>query len=823
MNARSVVVTSALLILPALADAGTRRFVTSERLTLGTGQNNTASLSIDDLDGDGDPDVAVANGRHWPQQNLLLFNQGRSRFNLVRPLGQDMAASYSTAIGDLDGDGDQDIAVGNDMAPNLVFLNDGKGHFREAGEFGEPASIRSLALADIDDDGDIDLLANVRGRQNLIHLNDGHGNFKSSRPFGMASDSTICTAIADLDGDGFPDLILANRDRQQNVVLLNDRKGGFEKRLPFGSGHDETRSVAVADFNGDGRVDWVTGNIGRSNEVYLGDGKGGSDRTIRFGAAHGRSYSVAAADMDRDGIPDVVVGNVGQSNMVFFNEGKGTNFSAIPFGDPSHITYHVATGDLNEDGYPDIAVANSGAQNLVYLNLPNRGAVPSMESRTTKSPPPAKRMPGAITSSQNWPAFRGNQGRGVADGYPLRTRWNADRKAGEVTGVHWRTGIPGLGHSSPVIWGNRLFVCTAVPESGAAALSLGAGGRPTAAADEGTHRWLVLCFDKRSGKELWRRVAHEGKPRTTRHVKATQANSSVAVDGRHVVAFFGSEGLHCFDLDGRLLWTRDLGVVDISKYGIGWGYASSPVIHGDRIALVCDDPKNPFVTVLRLHDGRELWRVSRRKVSERSWGTPLILQGNDRVQVVVNGWPVVMSYDLKNGEELWRITDGGDNPIPTPFLADGHIYVASAHGPKSPIYVIRPGARGDITPTRDAPSNNGVIWSVMKGGSYMSTPVVYRGQIYLGTHSIMRSFNSRTGEPIFTERLPKGASIIASLVAGDGKIYCASENGSVYVLKAGEDLDLLATNALGEPCLASPAISEGILYFRTTKSLIAIK
>ena len=182
-----------------------------------------------------------------------------------------------------------------------------------------------------------------------------------------------------------------------------------------------------------------------------------------------------------------------------------------------------------------------------------------------------------------------------------------------------------------------------------------------------------------------------------------------------------------------------------------------------------------------------------------------------------------MSYDLKNGEELWRITDGGDNPIPTPFLADGHIYVASAHGPKSPIYVIRPGARGDITPTRDAPSNNGVIWSVMKGGSYMSTPVVYRGQIYLGTHSIMRSFNSRTGEPIFTERLPKGASIIASLVAGDGKIYCASENGSVYVLKAGKDLDLLATNALGEPCLASPAISEGILYFRTTKSLIAIK
>ena len=813
MTARLAVVALTFLLLPSNGDAAARRFVTSSRLVLGTAEHSSASLSLGDLDRDGDLDVAVANGRHWPQPNFLFFNQGRARFNLVRPLGRDLAASYSTALADLDGDGDLDIAVGNDLAPNLVFLNDGAGRFRPGTEFGEPASIRSLALVDVDGDGDVDILTNVRGRQNRIYLNDGRASFRKSRDFGNASDSTIHTAVGDLDGDGHADLILANRDRQQNVVLLNDGRGHFNQRVPFGSRHDETRAVAVADFNGDGRLDWATGNIGQANEVYFGDGRGGFERTVRFGRADGRTYSVAVGDMDANGLVDIVVGNAGQPNAVHFNRRKGEAFAATTFGEPSEITYHVAVGDLNQDGMPDIAVANSGGRNTIALNLP------ANRSRSSQSVSAKPVVAAKLASTADWPSFRGTDAKGVADDHPLPTAWNADASTGDITGVLWRTKIPGLGHSSPIIWGNRVFVCTAEAENGETALALGVGGRPTAADDSGVHRWLVLCLDKHTGKELWRRVAHEGKPRTTRHVKATQANSSVAVDGKHVVAFFGSEGLHCYDLDGNLLWKKDLGAVDISKYGIGWGYASSPAIQGDRIVLVCDDPKIPFVTALRLQDGEELWRVSRKGVSERSWSTPLTHQD----QVVVNGWPVVMSYDLETGRELWRIKDGGDNPIPTPFLADGLIYVASAHGRKSPIYVIRPSARGDITPTRDEPSNAGVVWSVMKGGSYMSTPVVYRGQIYLGTYSILRSFNSQTGEAIFDERLPRGAAIVASLVAGDGKIYCASENGSVYVLKAGKEFELLATNAMGEPCLASPAISEGVLYFRTTKSLIAIK
>ncbi len=428
----------------------------------------------------------------------------------------------------------------------------------------------------------------------------------------------------------------------------------------------------------------------------------------------------------------------------------------------------------------------------------------------------------AADDPQNWPAFRGPGATGVAEGYALPTSWNADPADPDTQGVLWRTAVPGLGHSSPVVWGDRIFLCTAITKNGEASLMLGAGGRPTAADGSQEHRWVVLCYDKSTGKELWRKTAHKGTPRTTRHVKATQANTSLAVDGKHVVAFFGSEGLHCYDLDGHLQWSRDLGVVNISKYGIGWGYASSPAIHQDRIALTCDDPSNPYLVVLRLSDGEELWRVSRAGISERSWSTPLIHQGPEETQVVVNGWPWIVSYDLQTGKELWRIHGGGDNPIPTPFVSNGWIYITSAHGRQSPIYVVRPEARGDITPSRQAPSNEGIVWSTFKGGSYMSTPVVYGEHIYLGTHSIIRCFDATTGAEVYTERLD-GASIIASLVAADGKIYCASEEGVVHVLAAGPDFEVLARNPLGEPCFATPAISQGALYFRTTKSLIAIK
>jgi outer membrane protein assembly factor BamB len=430
----------------------------------------------------------------------------------------------------------------------------------------------------------------------------------------------------------------------------------------------------------------------------------------------------------------------------------------------------------------------------------------------------------ATDDGPDWPTFRGPGGRGVAEGFPVRTQWNADANASEIDGVLWRTEVPGLGHSSPVVSGDRIFLATAIASDGKAPLKVGPGGRPEAADDNGEQSWVVLCYDRRTGKELWRKIAHQGRPRATRHAKATHANTSIVVSGSQLLAFFGSEGLHCYDRDGNLKWSRDLGVINISKYGIGWGYASSPAIHNDRIAVVCDDPENPYLAVLNLSDGTEIWRVSREDVCERSWSTPFIHNHGERTQIVVNGWPWIVSYDLETGKEFWRIRGGGDNPVPTPFEANGWIYLTNAHGGLSPIYVVRPEASGDISLAKDETSNKAIVWSTPRGGCYMSTPVVYRDYLYLGnSNGVVRCFNAKTGEKVYEQRLETGAGIISSLVAADGKIFCASENGTVYVLAAGPEFKVLARNKMGQPCFATPAISQGVLYFRTTESLIAVK
>ncbi len=421
----------------------------------------------------------------------------------------------------------------------------------------------------------------------------------------------------------------------------------------------------------------------------------------------------------------------------------------------------------------------------------------------------------------DWPGFRGPGARGIATGYETAQSWDATSATDEA--ILWRADVPGLGHSSPTIFGDRLFVTTAVSDVSNVPLQVGSGGNTASADDNGTQTWLVLCYDKNTGKELWRKEAKRGEPRAARHPKATHANATIAVDERHVVAFFGSEGCYCFDHQGNLLWELDLGVIDVSKYGQGWGYASSPAIHNDRVVLVCDDPQQPFLVALRLSDGEELWRKSRMGDCERSWGTALIHEDGNSTQVVVNGWPWIVSYDLNTGDEIWRIEGGGDNPTPTPFAIDDRIYITNAHGGPSPIYAIDSGAKGNLSDS-DSASLKSVIWKVDRGGSYMSTPVVWGDYLYLGnTNGIVRCFHALTGEKVYEERLGNGALITGSLVAADDKIYCPSEDGFVYVLRAGPEFKILATNQMGEPCFATPAISAGILFVRTTASLFAIR
>ncbi len=425
--------------------------------------------------------------------------------------------------------------------------------------------------------------------------------------------------------------------------------------------------------------------------------------------------------------------------------------------------------------------------------------------------------------NNNWPMFRGPGASGVADGYPTRTTWNADPAAGNVTGVLWKTDIPGLGHSSPIVWENRIFLATAVRLAGKASLRIGDYGDNKAAQDGDEQRWVVLCFDKRSGKRLWEHVLRTGLPRVERHQKSSHANTTLVTDGQRLVAFLGAEGLHCFDLDGGLLWSRDLGALNPGRYGIGYGFGSSPVLHRDRIVLLCDDPTTPFVACFRLTDGKELWRVSRVGDCERSWGTPLIHLEETKSQVVTNGWPFIISYDLESGKEIWRMRSGGDVPIPSPFIAGGLIVVTNSHGGQSPIYVVRPSARGDISLPDGVNSSEAIAWSNLNGGSYISTPVVYGGHIYLANRNgVVRCYEFGTGRRTFEERMGAGVAFSSSLVAADGKIYCPAEEGIVHVIKAGPALEVLAQNQMGEPCLATPAISEGVLFFRTVGSLLAI-
>ena len=343
--------------------------------------------------------------------------------------------------------------------------------------------------------------------------------------------------------------------------------------------------------------------------------------------------------------------------------------------------------------------------------------------------------------------------------------------------------------------------------------------------DDTSHEWHVYCLDKKTGKIAWQQTANTGVPKIKRHMKSTHANSTLATDGQHLVAFFGSEGLYAYDLKGKLLWKKDLGVLDAGFYMVPeaqWETGSSPVIHDGIVIVQADVQKGSFLAAFDVRDGKELWRSARSDVP--TWGTPTIHQVNGQSQVIVNGMRHAGAYDLKTGKEIWKLTGGGDIPVPTPVVSDGLVYLTNAHGPMSPVYAIRETASGDVSLSSGASSNAGVAWSYPRDGGYMCTPLVYRGLVYIVKfNGVLNVYDAKTGEKKFQERFAGGTSAFtASPVASDGKVYFANEDGQVFVLKASPTYELLSTNDMGSSVLATPAISEGRLLFRTQKELISI-
>lgn len=429
--------------------------------------------------------------------------------------------------------------------------------------------------------------------------------------------------------------------------------------------------------------------------------------------------------------------------------------------------------------------------------------------------------PAAPKPGVDWPSFRGIGASGISEGAPLPATWSV----AENKGIRWKTSIEGLGHSSPVIWGNTLCVTTAVSGRSDATLKPGLYGDITPVTDDTSHTWKLICLDKKTGSVMFNRAIHTGVPKVKRHLKSTHASSTLATDGDHLVAMLGSEGLYAFDMSGKQLWTKDLGVLDSGFYMVPdaqWEFGSSPVIHDGVVVIQADVQKNSFLAAFDVATGKELWRTARTDVP--TWGTPTIHQVGTRTQVLVNGWHHAGAYDFKTGEEIWFINGGGDIPVPTPIVGGGFVYLTNAHGMLSPVYAVRDTATGDISLKTGETSNANIAWSVPRGGSYMSTPLLYRDVLYVcGWNGVLQAFNPTTGERLYQERLGAGTSAFtSSIVAGDGKLYFTTEEGDVHIVTAGRTFALAGTQSLGDSTFATPAISEGVIYFRTSKGIVAV-
>jgi len=423
--------------------------------------------------------------------------------------------------------------------------------------------------------------------------------------------------------------------------------------------------------------------------------------------------------------------------------------------------------------------------------------------------------------SVDWPSFRGINGAGVADGFATATTWDIATKSH----VLWTTAVPGLGLSSPVIWGNKLCVTTAISGAKDAGLKPGLYGDIASVNDDTEHTWKLLCYDKTTGKSLVDRTILTGVPKVKRHTKSTHASATVATDGSKLVVMLGSEGLHVFDMNGTPLWKKDFGLLDSGYFQAPqaqWAFASSPIIHDGVVIIQADVQKNSFLAAFDLASGKELWRTPRADVP--TWSTPTIHQVGGKTQVLVNGWKHTGAYDFKTGAEIWKLNGGGDIPVPTPIVGLGFVFITNAHGPGAPVLAIKETATGDISLAAGQTTNDHIAWSLPRDGAYLVSPVLYRDQLYVTkSNGAFNVFNAKTGERVHQARFGTGTTAFtASTIAADGKLYFTGEDGDVHVLKAGT-FEVLATNSLGATTLATPAVSEGVLYFRTQTGLIAIK
>ena len=423
----------------------------------------------------------------------------------------------------------------------------------------------------------------------------------------------------------------------------------------------------------------------------------------------------------------------------------------------------------------------------------------------------------AAPSSPNWPQFRGPGAMGVADDPNLPDRWSTNEN------VAWKIEVPGRGWSSPIVWGNQVFLTTVVSEGEVEPAKKGLYfGGERKDVPQAAHHWLVLCYDLKSGRELWRQETHGGTPRNQLHVKNTYASETPVTDGERVYAYFGNVGLFCYDLDGKPLWQTNWPSV---KTRNGWGSAGSPVVHEGSVFVVNDNDNQSFAVALDAKTGRQLWRVERDEKS--NWATPYIWQNEKRTELVTCGTKRVRSYDL-DGKLLWELGGMSTIVIPTPFSKFGLLYVCSGYvGDKTrPVFAIKPGASGDISLKAGETNNEFIAWYHPTAAPYNPSPLLYGDNFYvLFDFGFLSCHDARTGRQVYEKQRVRteATSFTASPWAANGKVFALSEDGDTFVFQAGPDYKLLHKNSLDEMCMATPAIAGDRLLIRTVTKLYCLK